>query len=146
MAFLPPHQNDSTFSAYHHRTINPSNEALFPSFKMKSSEADIRDATSLFLAGKFRSLRHCEDVTGVCRQIISARLVGRKPHKDAHQNSQKMSPEMELELTEWIILENRAGNAPGLVCLRCMAEEMLAAAGNVGNDVIIGEKWHLYFI
>ena len=54
---------------------------------MKSSEADIQDAISRFLAGDFRSLRHCADVTRINRQTIMNQLVGTLPQKEAHQNA-----------------------------------------------------------
>ena len=57
-----------------------------------------------------------------------------------------MSLEIEAELVEWIILEDRAGNAPGLARLCCITEEMLVAAGKTGSDLILGKKWHQNFI
>jgi hypothetical protein len=113
---------------------------------MKSTEAEVNNAVQRFLNNEFRSLRHCEEKTGVCRQTISARLAGRKPHNIAHSDNQKLSPELEKELVEWIILEDRAGNAPGYARVRAMAEEMLEAVGKKGEDAILGNKWHTNFI
>jgi len=53
---------------------------------------------------------------------------------------------MEKELVDWIMIEDRAGTAPGVARLREMAEEMLRAAGKTGDDAILGEKWHSNFI
>jgi hypothetical protein len=113
---------------------------------MKSTEAQVNDAIHRYLNNEFRSLRHCEEKTGVCRQTISGRLAGQKPHNIAHSEHQKLTPELEIELVEWVILEDRAGNAPGYARLRAMAEEMLAAVGKVGEDTILGNKWHINFI
>jgi Tc5 transposase DNA-binding domain len=113
---------------------------------MISSEAEITDALRRFSNGDFRSLRHCSEITGVNRQTLSARLAGGKSQQAAQEIRQKLSPELEKELVEWIILEDRAGNAPGYARVRAMAEEMLAAVGRTGNDAILGEKWHINFI
>ena len=113
---------------------------------MKSTEAEVNDAIRRYLNNEFRSLRHYGEKTGVCRQTISGRLAGRKPSNIAHSEDQKLTSELEKELVEWIILENRAGNAPGYARVRAIAEEMLIAVGKIGEDTILGNKWHINFI
>ncbi len=67
---------------------------------MKSTEAEVNDAIRRYLNNEFRSLRHCEEKTGVCRQTISERLADRKPSNIAHSEDQKLTSELEKELVK----------------------------------------------
>jgi Tc5 transposase DNA-binding domain len=109
---------------------------------MKSSNEQIQDAVTRFLSGEFENSSHAARETGVQRQTIEARLKGAKPHNQAHDTQLKVPRELEEELVQWILAEDRAGQAPGYARTRTMAEEMLEAAGLPST---VGENWHYAF-
>jgi hypothetical protein len=109
---------------------------------MKSSNEQIQDAVTRFLNGEFENSSHAARETGVLRQTIEARVNGAKPQNQAHDMQLKVPRELEEELVQWILAEDRAGQAPGYARTRTMAEEMLDAAG---LPSYIGENWHKRF-
>ena len=109
---------------------------------MKSTPENIDDAVRRWNSGEFESFAHCERETGVLRQTIQKRLDGAKPPRQAHGEQQKMPPEMEDILIEWIKAEDACGNAPGYARTRSMAEDMLRFAGLPAD---LGENWHKHF-
>ncbi len=107
---------------------------------MKSTPAQIDDAVARWKNGDFASWDECWRKTGVIRQTIEKRLRGSQPHHKAHGGQQKMPQEMEDVLIQWILAEDRAGQAPGYARTRAMTEEMLEAVGKSGEDAILGDK------
>ncbi len=95
---------------------------------MKASNEQIDNAVTRFLNGEFENSSHAERETGVLRQTIKARVNEVKPHSEAHNSQLKMPAEIEKVLVEWIKAEDRAGNAPGYLRIRAMAQEILDAA------------------
>ena len=109
---------------------------------MKSTSAQIDDAVSRWKNREFESWDECRRKTGVGRTTIQKRLGGSLPHNQAHGGQQKMPEEMETMLVQWILAEDRAGQAPGYARTRAMAEEMLQVAGLPAG---LGENWHKRF-
>ena len=112
---------------------------------MKTTSEQRGDAVNRFLKGEFESLRKTERKTDVSRQTISARLARAKSYHKAHANQQKLSPVMEKDLMDQIMMEDQTDCAPGYPRLRAIAEGMLIAAGKTGQNAILGEKQHLNF-
>jgi len=109
---------------------------------MKSTSAEIDDAVNRWENGEFESWDECYRKTGVIRQTIVKRLQGSQSHHKAHALQQKMPPEMEEVFLQWILAEDRAGQAPNYARMRAMAEEMLQGAGLPTG---LGENWHHRF-
>ena len=81
--------------------------------------------------------------TVVARSTLLNRLSGAKSHREAHDTGQKVPPELEAQLVEWILAEDRAGEASESVRMRTVAEEMLTAAVLPTG---FGERRYLNFI
>jgi len=109
---------------------------------MKSTPEQIDDVVRRWNSGDFASFHACAKETGVLRQTIQKRVNGAKPAYEAHGGQQKMPPEMEDMLVEWIKAEDLSGNAPGFVRTCVMAEDMLQFAG---LPAYLGENWHKNF-
>ncbi len=109
---------------------------------MKTTSSQINDAVSRWKNGEFASWEECLRKTGVGRSTIRKRLAGSLPHHQAHGGQQKIPEEMEAILVQWILAEDRAGQAPGYARTRAMAEEMLEACGLPSG---LGENWHKRF-
>ena len=109
---------------------------------MKSTSAEIGDAVNQWENGEFESWDECYRKTGVIRQTIVKRLQGSQSHHKAHALQQKMPPEMEEVFLQWILAEDRAGQAPNYARMWAMAEEMLQGAGLPTG---LGENWHHRF-
>jgi Tc5 transposase DNA-binding domain len=109
----------------------------------RKTAEEIAHAVNGVLSGEFRSSWDAWKKTGVSRQTIDARLKGAQTPKEAHGAQQKLSPEMERELVQWILFEDRAGNAPTYARVRLMAADILEASGQARE---LGECWHTSFI
>ena len=62
---------------------------------------------------------------GIKHQTIQKRLDGVKPQHQAHRGQQKMPPEIENILIEWIKAEDLSGNALSFARTHIIAEDML---------------------
>jgi len=109
---------------------------------MKSTPDQIDNAVERWKSGEFTSWDDYQRKTGVVRQTIKRRLKGTQTAHKAHVSQQKIPQEMENLLIQWILIEDRAGQAPNYARMRAFAEEMLAAAGLPSG---LGENWHKRF-
>ena len=110
---------------------------------VRKTAEEITRAVDGVLSGEFKSSWEAWKKTGVSRQTIDARLKGSQTPKEAHGSQQKLSPKIEKELVNWILLEDRAGNAPTYARIRSMAADILEANRQTRE---LGECWHTNFI
>ena len=89
--------------------------------------------------GQFISLRDAAAKTGLGRTTLTNRQNGMKTRQEGHTKEQKLSPELENELVQWILEEDSAGLAPTLTHVRSMAVNLLEYAGDPTG---LGENWH----
>jgi hypothetical protein len=70
-------------------------------------------------------LRNAKAKTGITKSTLWNRRNGSKAYAEAHQHRQKLSPELEKHLVEWILAEDMAGLAPTYTRIRSMVASML---------------------
>jgi Tc5 transposase DNA-binding domain len=88
-------------------------------------------------------LRDATAKTGVPKSTLNNRQNGTQPATIAHENKQKLAPEIEKNLVEWILAEDRAGLPPTYVRIRIMVKSILDVQGDKTG---LGEKWHYNFV
>jgi len=110
---------------------------------MRFTQAEIQSAVDGVLSKKYPTVYAAEKATGVSRQTITARLNGTQPAQEAHGFEQKLTLEEEKRIVEWILLEDRAGQAPSYARLRSFAMDILESR-HASRD--LGLTWHNQFI
>jgi hypothetical protein len=110
---------------------------------MKFTAQEIQNAVDGVLSGKFATAYAAWKETGVSRQTIQARLDGGQAHQLAHGGQQSLTQEEEKLLVDWIILEDRAGQAPTYARIRSIAMDIRESTG---RDRYLGLTWHTQFI
>ena len=76
------------------------------------------------------------------RQTIQNRLKRAVSAHNAHATQQKMPPKLEDIFVQWILVEDRAGQAPNYARMRAMTEKILQS---VRLPTGLGENWHKWF-
>jgi 4-hydroxybenzoate polyprenyltransferase len=75
---------------------------------------------------------------GLVRSTLQGRLRGAAPMHEARKNDQKLSPEQEAFLAQWILHEEVSGRAPNRRRVVSMGNSILAESGHPGR---LGKRW-----
>ncbi|KAF2626477.1 hypothetical protein BU25DRAFT_312804, partial [Macroventuria anomochaeta] len=97
---------------------------------MVSREVAIDNAIRDLNAGVFTSQRKAAKAYGVPRSSLQARLAGHQPHAIAHQHQQRLTPQQEHFLAQWILDEDSHTQPPTRARVREMATRIL----HMNND------------
>ena len=71
--------------------------------KMDSKELSIQNAIADLDSSVFTSERAAARWHGVARSTLQGRRAGQQPHAIAHSNQQRLTPEQERFLADWIL-------------------------------------------
>jgi hypothetical protein len=88
---------------------------------MDARELSIQSAIRDLESGVYTSQRAAAKAWGVPRSTLQDRLSGHLPHAVAHQHQQRLSPEQEEFLIEWILDEDSRAQPPSHARVREMA-------------------------
>ena len=109
---------------------------------MADRESLITEAVEKVRAGELSQRRAAADY-GIPRSTLQGRLAGRTDASTAKQDCQRLSPEQEEYLCDWILNEESAGRAPSYPILKEFAERILRAGGDLKP---LGQHWPQYFL
>ena len=131
----PPHQiRYSVFDTLLHQ---------HHAFKMDTREVAIDSAVRDYRAGIFTSLRKAAEAYEVPRSTLQDRMNGRQPNAIAHSNQQRLTPEQEGFLVDWILEEDSRAQPPSHPRVREMATRILHMNG---DHKPLGQRWVAHFI
>ena len=111
--------------------------------KMDAREVAIQNAIQDLNSGVFTSQRKAAKAYGVPRSSLQSRLAGRQTHAIAHQHQQRLTPDQEQFLVEWIIDEDSRAQPPTHTCVREMATWLLRMNG---DNNPLGVEWISQFL
>jgi hypothetical protein len=97
---------------------------------MDAREVALQSALRDLNAGVFTSQRAACKAYGIPRTSLQARLNGHRPPKIAHHHEQRLSPEQEEFLTDWILDEDLRAQPPSHSRVREMALRILKMNGD----------------
>jgi len=92
---------------------------------MDARETAIQSAIKDIKSGVFTSQRKAAAAYGVPRTSLQARLAGHATHAIAHQHQQRLTPEQEDFVVDWIIEEDSRARPPSHARVREMATQIL---------------------
>ncbi|UPX14071.1 uncharacterized protein EKO05_0004563 [Ascochyta rabiei] len=110
---------------------------------MDPREVAIQSAIADLNSGVFTSQRQAAKAYGVPRSTIQERLSGRQPNAIAHHQQQRLTPEQEQFLVNWILEEDSRAQPPSHPRVREMATLILHMNGDYEP---LGHKWVTHFI
>ena len=110
---------------------------------MDPREVAFNNAIRDLNAGIFRSQRQAAQAYGVPRSSLQERMKGRQPHAIAHQQQQRLTPEQEAFLVDWILDEDSRAQPPSHPRVREMATRLLRMNG---DHEPLGQLWIPHFI
>lgn len=110
---------------------------------MDPRELAIQSAIRDLHAGVFTSQRKAAQAYGIPRSSLQARLRGQLPHASAHQDQQRLTPEQEAFLVDWILDEDSRAQPPSHLRVREMATRILTMNGDPRP---LGQQWVSHFI
>ncbi|USP74411.1 hypothetical protein yc1106_01685 [Curvularia clavata] len=110
---------------------------------MDPRELAIQSAIRDLNSGVFTSQRKAAQAYGIPRSTLQERLQGRQPNATAHQHQQRLTPEQEHFLVEWIIEEDSRAQPPSHPRVREMATRILHMNGDYQP---LGQLWVSHFI
>lgn len=110
---------------------------------MDAREAAIQSALRDLNSGVFKSQRQAARAYGIPRSTLQSRLQGCQPHASAHSNQQRLTPEQERFLVEWILEEDTRAQPPSHPRVREMASRILQMNG---DHAPLGQLWVPHFI
>jgi hypothetical protein len=104
----------------------------------RNIEDTIQAALEAHASGEFTSLRAVARAFAVPRPTLQGRINGATNHRAAAQRLQRLSPEQEKYLREWIIDEDQLARSPSHSHIREMAAQILRS-----NDDLepLGRHW-----
>ena len=102
----------------------------------KYTESDIENGIEFVLAG--RSLRYAAEASGVPRQTISNRILGRQTKSQTNESRQKLSSGLEKKVVDWILLQERLGYAPTHAQVRGICSRICRSTGEAED---LGKHW-----
>jgi hypothetical protein len=79
---------------------------------MDSKETAVKLAIQYYHAGVYKSQRAAAKAYGVPRTTLQDRLKGTPNRATSHQHQQRLSPDQEEFLVQWILNEDARGCAP----------------------------------
>jgi len=110
---------------------------------MDSREVAITQAIADYNTGRFSSQRAAAIAYDVPRSTLSGRLKGAMNSSISHHHQQRLSPDQEESLADWILEEDTPGFPPSHARAREMANHIL----KMNNDQdLVGKAWILQFI
>jgi hypothetical protein len=110
---------------------------------MDPREVAIQAAISDLISGVYTSQRKAAKAWGVPRSTLQERINGRQPNAIAHSNQQRLTPEQERFLVEWILEEDSRAQPPSHPRVREMATRILHMNGDYEP---LGQLWVPHFI
>jgi hypothetical protein len=110
---------------------------------MDPRELAIQSAIRDLNSGVFTSQRKAAQAYGVPRSTLQERLQGRQPNVIAHQHQQRLTPEQERFLVEWILEEDSRAQPPSHPRVREMATRILHMNGDYQP---LGQLWVSHFV
>lgn len=121
-------------------------DSLFAQSKaheMDPTELAIQSAIRDLETGVHKSQRKAADAHRVARSTLQERLHGRQSHAVAHQSQQRLTPEQEDFLADWILSENAHARPPSRPSVREMATRILRMNGDYEP---LGQQWVPHFV
>jgi hypothetical protein len=97
---------------------------------MDAHELSIQSAIRDLESGVYTSQRAAAKAWGVPRSTLQHRMAGLQPRAIAHQHQQRLSPEQEEFLVDWILEEDSRAQPPSHARVREMAARILCLGGN----------------
>jgi phage host-nuclease inhibitor protein Gam len=110
---------------------------------MDPRETAIAQAIADLNAGIHISQRAAAKAYGIPRATLQERLKGRTNRSTCHQHQQRLSPEQEQFLVEWILKEDGRACPPSHARAREMATVILRTNGDLDP---LGKQWLLHFM
>jgi hypothetical protein len=110
---------------------------------MDTRELAIQSAIHDLNSGVYTSQRQASKAYGIPRTTLQARLAGHQPHAIAHQNQQRLTPDQEEFLVEWILDEDLRAQPPSHNRVREMATRILRMNG---DNAPLGQIWVSHFL
>ena len=110
---------------------------------MDTRELAIQSAIDDLRAGVFTSQRKAAKAYGIPRSTLQERINGRQPNAIAHSNQQRLTPEQEAFLVDWILDEDSRAQPPSHPRVREMATRILHMNGDYEP---LGQLWVPHFI
>ncbi|USP78609.1 hypothetical protein yc1106_05883 [Curvularia clavata] len=92
---------------------------------MDPKELAIQNAIADLNSGIFTSRRKAAKWYGISKSTIRGRQQGQQPHATAHQQQQRLTPEQETFLVDWILDEDSRAQPPSHLRVREMATRIL---------------------
>lgn len=110
---------------------------------MDTRETAIQSAIADLNSGVEKSQRAVCKKWGVPRSSLQERLNGRVPNAIAHHHEQRLTPEQEEFLVEWILDEDTRAQPPSHARVREMATRILRMNGDTQP---LGKRWIPHFL
>lgn len=110
---------------------------------MADREHRIQSAIADYHAGVYKSQRQASEAYGISRTTLQGRLAGQESHAIAHQQQQRLTPEQEDFLVQWILDEDLRAQPPSHNRVREMATRILHMNG---DDAPLGQLWVANFL
>lgn len=110
---------------------------------MANREIMINSAIADYYSGVYTSVRATAKAYGLPRSTLADRIAGSTTRATAHQFQQRLTPEQEEFLVEWILEEEARGYAPSHPRVREMASRILQMNG---DTTPVGKRWIQHFI
>jgi hypothetical protein len=110
---------------------------------MNTRENTIHQAISDLNSGVLPSQNAAADAYGLPRSTLQERIKGRKNARESHAHQQRLAPEQEEFLVEWILEEEQRGYPPSHSRAREMAARVLRMNGDIRP---LGRKWLRKFL
>ena len=110
---------------------------------MDPHEEALRGAIRDLESGVFTSQRAAARAWDVPRSSLRRRLQGSVPHAIAHQQQQRLTPEQEAFIVDWILEEDTRCLPPSHARVREMATRILRLGG---DHEPLGQRWILSFL
>jgi hypothetical protein len=110
---------------------------------MENTPLTLEQAVEGLKNGQFTSLRDAAAKTGFAKSTLRNHQNGVKCRREAHIFEQKLSPELEQHLLEWMLAEDRAGLPLTYASVRSMVNDILDCLGITTG---LGKNWIRDFV
>ncbi|OWY49386.1 CENP-B protein [Alternaria alternata] len=110
---------------------------------MDARELALQSAIADLTSGVYTSQRKAAQAWGVPRSTLQERLNRRQPNAIAHSNQQRLTPEQERLLADWILQEDSRAQPPSRSRVREIATQILRMNG---DNKPLGQLWVPHFI
>ena len=110
---------------------------------MEAREVAIQSAIADFNAGLYNSQRAAARAYGIPQATLHGRMKGQVRKALSNQHQQRLSPQQEEFLVEWILEEEALGRPPSHARAREMATRILHMNG---DQAPLGKRWVINFI